>query len=66
MGHQDESPRHVAHTPSAEPGAQHQHEVEVLEDAVFHETTQHAPKHHPQKTQAVPPAARSVQRRFPR
>ncbi len=46
--------------------AQHQHEVESLEDAVYHETTRHAPKHHPEKVQAVPPTARSQQRRFPR
>ncbi len=45
---------------------QHQREVQSLEEAVFHETTQHAPKHHPQSVQAVPPTARSHQRRFPR
>jgi hypothetical protein len=44
----------------------HQHEVEALEGAVYHETTQHAPKRHPQNVQAVPPTARSQQRRFPR
>ena len=47
-------------------GAQHKREVQSLEEAVFHETTQHAPKHHPQNVQAVPPTARSQQRRFPR
>ena len=50
----------------ADPAKEHQHEVESLEAAVFHETTQHAPKHHEQKVQATPPAARSQQRRFPR
>jgi hypothetical protein len=49
-----------------DPAAEHQHEVESLEEAVYHETTQHAQKHHPQKVQAVPPTARSQQRRFPR
>ena len=49
-----------------DPAEEHQHEVQSLEAAVFHETTQHAPKHHPQKNQAVPPTARSQQRRFPR
>jgi|GEM_PF-4350901 len=47
-------------------GEEHQRAVQSLEEAVFHETTQHAPKHHPQKVQAVPPTARSQQRRFPR
>jgi hypothetical protein len=47
-------------------GELHQREVQSLEEAVFHETTQHAPKHHPQNVQAVPPTARSQQRRFPR
>jgi hypothetical protein len=49
-----------------DPGEHHQREVQSLEEAVFHETTQHAPKHHPQNVQAVPPTARSQQRRFPR
>ncbi len=44
----------------------HQREIQSLEGAVHHETTQHAPKNHPQKVQAVPPTARSQQRRFPR
>ena len=51
---------------AGEAAEEHQREVESLEEAVFHETTQHAPKHHPQKVQAVPPTARSQQRRFPR
>ena len=49
-----------------DPAEEHQHEVQSLEEAVYHETTQHAPKHHAQKVQAVPPTARSQQRRFPR
>jgi|GEM_PF-6409703 len=51
---------------SVDPVEEHRHEVESLEGAVFHETTQHAPKHHAQKVQATPPVARSQQRRFPR
>lgn len=35
-------------------------------DAPHHETTQHAPKLHEQRTKAIPPTARSQQRRFPR
>ena len=51
---------------SVDPAKEHQHAVESLEAPVFHETTQHAPKHHEQKVQATPPTARSQQRRFPR
>jgi hypothetical protein len=51
---------------SGDAAQEHQREVQSLEKAVFHETTQHAVKHHPQKAQAVPPSARSQQRRFPR
>jgi hypothetical protein len=32
----------------------------------YHETTQHAPKLHEQRTKAAAPTARSQQRRFPR
>ena len=32
----------------------------------YHETTQHAPKLHDQRTKAAAPTARSQQRRFPR
>ncbi len=53
-------------SPPSDPAEEHQHEVQSLEEAVYHETTQHTPKHHPQKVQAVPPTARSQQRRFPR
>jgi hypothetical protein len=59
-------PPYGSHSDPSDPAEEHQHEVQALEDAVFHETTQHAPKHHPQKVQAVPPTARSQQRRFPR
>jgi hypothetical protein len=55
-----------AHPSSNDPAEEHQQEVQSLEEAVHHETTQHAPKHHPQKVQAVLPTARSQQRRFPR
>ena len=63
--HDTASPKHEKPVPE-DSAAEHQHEVQSLEEAVFHETTQHAPKHHPQKVQAVPPTARSQQRRFPR
>ena len=59
------SPNHDTHLPG-DPAAEHRHEVESLEEAVYHETTQHAQKHHPQNVQAVPPTNRSQQRRFPR
>lgn len=59
------SPKH-SDPPHGDPEAEHRHEIESLEAAVFHETTQHAPKHHEQKVQATPPTARSQQRRFPR
>jgi hypothetical protein len=41
-------------------------EVEALEHAVHHETTQHAPKLHAQQVKAPPLDPRSQQRRFPR
>jgi hypothetical protein len=63
--HRTTSPRPEQPVPS-DAVDKHQHEVESLEEAVYHETTQHAPKHHPQNAQAVPPTARSQQRRFPR
>jgi hypothetical protein len=46
--------------------AEHRLEVEALEHAVHHETTQHAPKLHEQKVKATPLDPRSQQRRFPR
>lgn len=66
MGNHDTTSNTPAQPASGGPAEQHQHEVESLEAAVYHETTQHAPKHHTQKVQAVPPTARSQQRRFPR
>ena len=46
--------------------AEHRLEVEALEHAVHHETTQHAPKLHTQHVKAPPLNPRSQQRRFPR
>jgi hypothetical protein len=46
--------------------AKHRLELEALEHAIHHETTQHAPKLHEQKVKATPLDARSKQRRFPR
>jgi hypothetical protein len=66
MKERDVTPQNGLQPPPSDPAEEHQHEVQSLEEAVYHETTQHAPKHHPQKVQAVPPAARSQQRRFPR
>jgi len=37
-----------------------------VSDAHHHDTTQHAPKVHEQPAKAIPPTARSQQRRFPR
>jgi hypothetical protein len=45
---------------------QHRLEVESLEQAPFHQTTQRAPKLHEQKVKAAPLDPRSQQRRFPR
>jgi hypothetical protein len=47
-------------------GEEHKLEVEALEHAIHHETTQHAPKLHAQKVKATSLAPRSQQRRFPR
>jgi hypothetical protein len=66
MKENDVTPPHGSPPASGDAGEEHQREVQSLERAVFHETTQHAPKHQPQKVQAVPPTARSRQRRFPR
>jgi hypothetical protein len=66
MGEHDmTSPKRVQQAPG-DPAEEHQQEVQSLEEAVYHETTQHALRHHAQKVQAVPPTARSQQRRFPR
>jgi len=59
------SPKRAQQAPG-DPAEEHQQEVQSLEEAVYHETTQHALRHHAQKVQAVPPTARSQQRRFPR
>jgi hypothetical protein len=45
---------------------EHRLEVETLERAIHHETTQHAPKLHPNAVKAPPLDPRSQQRRFPR
>ncbi len=66
MTKHDVTPPNGSGPAPVDPAEEHQHEVQSLEEAVYHETTQHAPKHHPQKVQAVPPTARSQQRRFPR
>jgi hypothetical protein len=56
-----------APVPPQRPGdEQHHIEIESLEHAPFHETTQHAPKLHEQKVKAPPLDPRSQERRFPR
>lgn len=66
MGEPDAPATKHEQAAASDPAEEHRQEVQSLEEAVHHETTQHAPKHHLQRSQAVPPTARSQQRRFPR